>query len=173
MVSYALRGRQQVCSWHLCAFVSLPAADFTDAKAMEKRISTQSHCFVSVVGPAGSAKTRLFGRMIGNQEKTFSPSFDKIIYVYKHYQQHYDAISMDCEFTHVDIEFVHAIEWNYLQITEAQKKKRILLVLEDLFDEAAQGKEFLALVVAKKHRNVHLMVPRHNFIKQKIREQLI
>ena len=132
---------------------------------MNKRISTQPHCFVSIVGPAGSGKTGLIGRMIGNQEKIISPSFDKIIYFYKHYQQHYDTFSMDCEFKHVDIEFVHGLEWNYLQKAEAQKK-RILLVTTDLFDEAAQSKEFLALVVAGRHRNVQLMVLRHKLFQQ-------
>ena len=132
---------------------------------MNKRISNQPHFFVSVVGPAGSGKTRLIGRMIGNQEKIVSPSFDKIIYFCKHYQQQYDTISMDCEFKHVDIELVHGLEFNTLQKAEAQKK-RILLVLDDFFDEAAQSKEFLALVVAGRHRNVHLMVLRHNLFQQ-------
>ena len=131
---------------------------------MNKRISTQPHCFVSVVGPAGSGKTRLIGRMIGNQEKIFPPGFDKIIYFYKHYQQHYDTISKDCEFKHVDVEFVHGLEWNYLQKAGAQK--RILLVLDDLLDEAARSKEFLAVVVAGRHRNVHFMVLRHNLFQQ-------
>ena len=39
-------------------------------------------------------------------------------------------------------------------------------MLDDLFDEAAQSKEFLALVVAGRHRNVHLMVLRHNLFQQ-------
>ena len=118
---------------------------------MNKRISTQPHCFVSAVGPADSGKTRMIGRMIGNQEKIISPSFDKIIYFYKHYQKHYYTISKDCEIKQVEIEFVHGLEWNYLEKAEAQKK-RILLVLDDLFDEAAQSKEFLALVYAGRHR---------------------
>ena len=62
---------------------------------MNKRISTQPHCFVSVVGPAGSGKTRLIGRMIVNQAKNFSPSFEKIIYFYNHYQEHYGTILMN------------------------------------------------------------------------------
>ena len=53
----------------------------------------------------------------------------------------------------------------FLRKAEAQKK-RILLVLDDLFDEAAQSKELLALVVAGRHRNVHLMVLRHNFFQR-------
>ena len=132
---------------------------------MNKRVSAQPHCFNSVVGPAVSGKTRLTGRMLGNQEKIFSPSFDKINYIYKHYQQHNDTNPMDCEFTLADFEFVHGLEWNYLQKTEA-KKKRILLVMDDLFDKAAQSKEFLALVVAGRLRNVHLIVLRHNLFHQ-------
>ena len=131
---------------------------------MIKRISTQPHCFISVVGPAGSGKTRLIGHMIVNQEKIFSPSFDKIIYVYKHYQQYYGTILMDCQSKYVVIEFIQGLEWNFLQKTEAQKK-RILLVLDDLFDEAAQS-NFLALVVAGRHCNVHLMVLRHNLFQR-------
>ena len=130
---------------------------------MIKRISTQPHCFISVVSPAGSGKTRLIGRMIVNQEKIFSPSLDKIIYFYKHYQQYYGTILMDCQSKHV-IEFIQGLEWKFLQKAEAQK--RILLVLDDLFDEAAQSKDFLALVVAGRHCNVHLMVLRHNLFQR-------
>ena len=128
---------------------------------MIKRIDTQPHFCIPVVGPAGSGKTRLIGRMILNQEKIFSSSFDKLFYFYKHYEQYYGPILMDCQYKHVDIEFIQGLEWNFLQ--KAQSQKRILLVLDDLFDEAAQSKDFLALVVAGRHRNVHLMVLRHNF----------
>ena len=72
---------------------------------------------------------------------------------------------MDCDFKHVDNEFVHGLDWSYLQKAETHKK-RILLVFDDLFDEAPQGKEFLALVVAGRHRNVHLIVLRHNLFQQ-------
>ena len=47
---------------------------------MNNRISTQPHCFVSVVGPLGSGKTRLIAHMIANQAKLFSPGLDKTIY---------------------------------------------------------------------------------------------
>ena len=89
---------------------------------MIKSISTEPHCFVSVVGPAGSGKFRLIGRMIGNHEKIFSSSFDKIICFHKQYQQYHDTISRDCYFKHVDIDFVHGLEWKHLQKAEARKK---------------------------------------------------
>ena len=103
--------------------------------------------------------------MFVNQEEIFSPSFDKIIYFYKHYQQYYGTILMDCQSKHIENKFIQGLEWNFLQKAEAHKKK-ILLVLEDLFDEAAQSKDFLALVVAGRHRNVHLMVSRHNLVQR-------
>ena len=76
-VSYALWGRQQVSIRHVSAFVSLPGPYFTDAKSTNKGISTQPHCFVSVVGPAGSGNTRMTGRMISNREKFFHPALAK------------------------------------------------------------------------------------------------
>ena len=54
---------------------------------------------------------------------------------------------MNCEFKYVDIEFIQRIEWKSLEKAEAQKK-RILLILDDLFEEAAKSKDFLALVFA-------------------------
>ena len=71
----------------------------------------------------------------------------------------------DCQSKNVDIDFIQGLERKFLQKTEAQKK-RILLELDDLFNEAAQSKDFLALVVAGRHRNVHLMVLRHNLFQQ-------
>ena len=68
---------------------------------------------------------------------------------------------MNCESTHVDIEFIQGLEWKSLEKVEAQKK-RILLVVDDLFEEAAKSKEFLALVIAGRHRNIHLVVLRQS-----------
>ena len=72
---------------------------------------------------------------------------------------------MDCQSKDVDNEFIHGLEWNFLEKAEAQKE-RLLLVLDDLFDEPAQSKEFLTLVVAGRHLNVHVMVFRHNLFQQ-------
>ena len=56
---------------------------------MNKRTITQPHCYVFVVGPAGSEEIRLIGPMVVHQAKPFSLSFDKIIYFYNLYQEHY------------------------------------------------------------------------------------
>ena len=75
---------------------------------------------------------------------------------------------MGSEEKSIDVEFVQGLDWNALERAEALKK-RIILVLDDLFDEAASSKEFLAIVIAViagRHRNVHLMVLRHNLYQQ-------
>ena len=55
--------------------------------------------------------------------------------------------------------------WNALERAEAVRK-RILLSLDDLFDEAAPSKQILAIVIAGRHRNVHLKVLRHRLHQQ-------
>ena len=158
--SDALLGRQQICIRHTSTFVSLFGSFFTDTKAVTKRISSQPHRLTSVVGLAGSWKTRLIGRMIVNQEKIFPPCCDTTIYFYKYYQQYYGTILMDCQSKHIDIEFIQGLEGNFF--LKSWSAKKILLVLDDLFDEAAQSKDFLALVVSGRHRKVLVMVLRHN-----------
>ena len=41
-----------------------------------------------------------------------------------------------------------------------------MLVLDDLLEEEAKSKKFLALVIAGRHRNIHLVVLRHNLFQQ-------
>ena len=132
---------------------------------MNKRISTSPHCFISVVGPAGSGKTQLIGRMICNQEKMFRPVFDKILYFYKHYQQAYKKLEAECLVKNIHLELIQGLEWNAVERGEILKQ-RTLVVLDDLYDEAANSKEFLDLVIAGRHRNIHLMVLRHNLFQQ-------
>ena len=60
---------------------------------------------------------------------------------------------MTCESTHVDIEFILGLESKSFEKVEAQKK-RILIVLADLFEEAPKSKTILALVTAGRHRNI-------------------
>ena len=132
---------------------------------MNRRISTASHCFVSVVGPAGSGKTQLIGRMICNQEQMFRPVFDKILYFYKHYQQAYNKLEVERLVKNIDLELIQGMEWNAIERGEILKQ-RTIFVLDDLYDEAADSKEFLELVIAGRHRNIDLMVLRHNLFQQ-------
>ena len=113
---------------------------------MNKRISTNPHCFISVVGPAGCGKTRLIAKMISNQEKIFRPSFDRIIYFYKHNQESYEKLRFECSTKAVDLDLVQGLEWNAVERSEALKQRTLL--------------------IAGRHKNVHLMVLRHNLFQQ-------
>ena len=132
---------------------------------MNKRISTAPHCFISVVRPAGSGKTQLIKRMICNQEKIFRPVFDKILYFYKHYQQAYKKLEAECVVKNIHLELIQGLEWNAVKRGEILKQ-RTFVVLDDLYDEAANSKGFLDLVIAGRHRTIHLMVLRHNLFQQ-------
>ena len=52
-----------------------------------------------------------------------------------------------------------------MEKAEAQKK-RILLVLDDVFEEAVKSKEFPALFIADRHPNIHLVVLSNNLFQQ-------
>ena len=100
------------------------------------------------MGPAGSGRARLIGRKIVSQEVFFRPASTKsstFLNIFSNVTE--GSIVMDCQSKNVDNEVIQGIEWNFLQTAEAQKR-RILLVSEDLIDEAPQNKVFLALVNA-------------------------
>ena len=95
--------------------------------------------------------------MITNQQKIFRPFSFRIIYFYKHGQDSHEKLKAECSTKTVDLELVQGLEWNVLERSEALKQ-RTLVVIDDLYDEAAQTKDFLLLVIAGRHKNVHLMV---------------
>ena len=71
---------------------------------------------------------------------------------------------MESEAKSLDAEFLQGLDWNALERAEALKND--FLVLDDLFDEAVPSKKVLAIVIASRHRNVHLMVLRHTLYQQ-------
>ena len=58
-------------------------------RKMNKVISTDPHCFISLIGPSGSGKTVLIQQMLTHQPDIFYPKFDRIVYFYQHYQPVY------------------------------------------------------------------------------------
>ena len=132
---------------------------------MNKRIRTDPHCFVSIVGPCGSGKTQLVSKMLANQNQVFKPSFDKILYLYNHYQQSFDDLLVNCLSAKNTIEFRQGLDWSAFEQCEAQKL-RTLLVIDDLYQQASEDDYFLNLVIAGRHRNIHLMTLKHNLFQQ-------
>ena len=59
------------------------------------------------------------------------------------------------------MEFHQGLQWAAVDRSEAEKL-RTLVVIDDLYQDACEDGMFLNLVVAGRHRNIHLMTLRHN-----------
>ena len=128
---------------------------------MNKKIITNLHCFLSVIGPGGCGKTQLVSRILLNQKIISKPCFEKILYFYKHFQTEYESLLLGCTREKVSIEFHQGLQWTAVDRSEAEKLKT-LVVIDDLYQDACEDGTFLDLVVAGRHRNIHLMTLRHN-----------
>ena len=122
---------------------------------MIKRISTDPHLFMTVVGPSGSGKSVLVADLLV-QAKVFQPPFDKILYIYQHWQPLYDELKTKID----NITFVQGLDWTKLK--SCGKTKRQLLVFDDIYNEASNQAEFLQLVVSGRHQNQHAIILKHN-----------
>lgn len=130
---------------------------------MNKKVATDPHCFICVVGPSGSGKTRFITALLRNQRDVFQPAFDRIAYFYQHEQPIYKTLA--AELVREDLTFINNVDWSWIN-ENADVTKRTLLVFDDLFDSIAKAPEFLKLVTAGRHQNLHLMVLKHNLYQQ-------
>ena len=128
---------------------------------MNKKINTKPHCFLSIVGPGGCGKTHLVSEMLKNQRKIFNPTFDRLLYFYNHFQADYEKLLLECTQEKIDIEFHQGLKWSAVDKCEAEKM-RTLVIIDDLYQDACEDKNFLDPVVAGRHRNIHLVTLRHN-----------
>ena len=128
---------------------------------MNKKLYTNPHCFLSVIGPGGCGKTQLISRILLNQNIIFKPCFEKFLYFYKHFQTEYESHLLGCTREKVSIDFHQGLQWTAVDRSEAEKLKT-LVAIGDLYQDACEDGTFLNLVVAGRHRNIHLMTLRHN-----------
>ena len=132
---------------------------------MNKRIRTEPHCFISIVGPCGSGKTQLVLNILKNLSKIFQPCFDKIVDLYNHYQKHFDTLLVNCVSQKHSIEFHLGLNWSAVEKCEA-RKLRTLVVIDDLYQQGCDDEYFLNLVIVGRHRNIHLIALKHNLFQQ-------
>ena len=124
---------------------------------MNKVIVTQPLLLMMVVGPSGSGKTRIVADIIIKQRELFHPHFDKIIYVYQHWQEIYTEIK---EKLGTMIYFIEGLNWS--KINSHPETDRQLIIFDDVYAEASQQEEFLNLVISGRHNNQHAIIFKHN-----------
>ena len=94
----------------------------------------------SVVGPAGSGKTRLIFSML--VFRTFRPSFKKTFYFYKENQPLFKEMAKK-----LNIEFVPCLDFSM-----TKKLENCLLVFDDSCEEIYQEKKFVKFALAGRHK---------------------
>ena len=94
---------------------------------MNKVIVTEPHLMMVVVGPSGSGKKRLIADILIKQERLFSPSFNKVAYVYQLWQKVYTEL---VNILDTNISFIHGIDWS--KINSTHEKNRQLMVFDDV-----------------------------------------
>ena len=136
------------------------------------KILTDPHCVISIVEPFGSGKTQLVTSMLKNQCSICPPCFGKIVYLYNRYQQLFDTLLFNCGREKLSIEFHQGLNWSAVEKCEA-RKLRTLVVIDDLYQQACEVEHFLNLVVAGRHRNIHLIALKRNLFQQALKDNLI
>ena len=98
-----------------------------------------------LVGPSGSEKTVFINDML--QMKTFQPSFDQILYFYKHFQTIYDTMMQSI----AGIEFIQGVDFELIEHLTADGTK-YLLIFDDSLETLSKSEKFNEIATAGRHR---------------------
>ena len=122
---------------------------------MNKIISTKERILMYLVGPSGSGKTVFINDML--QMKTLQPSFDRILYFYKHFQTIYDTMMQSI----AGIEFIHDVDFELIENLPADGTK-FLLIFDDSLETFSKSEKFNEIATADRHRNLNCVYIKHN-----------
>ena len=126
---------------------------------MNKIISTKERIFISLVGPSGSGKSHLIHEWL--TIGTFQPEFDKIYYLYQHYQSLYGLMSKDVK----NIEFIEGVDFEFIQNLPNNGTK-YLLIFDNSFEEISSSKDFVKIATAGRHKGLSTIYIKHNLFHQ-------
>ena len=128
---------------------------------MNKIISTKERILMYLVGPSGSGKTVSINDML--QMKIFQPSFDRILYFYKHFQTIYDTMMQSI----AGIEFIQGVDLEFIENLPADGTK-YLLIFDDTLDILSKSEKFNEIATASRHRNLNCVYIKHNLFHKNI-----
>ena len=108
-----------------------------------------------LVGTSGSGKTVFINDML--QMKIFQPSFDRIVYFYKHFQIIYDTMMQSI----AGIEFIQGVDFELVENSPADGTK-YLPIFDDSLDILSKSEKFNEIATAGRHRNLNFVYIKHN-----------
>ena len=126
---------------------------------MNKLISTKNRVFFSLVGPSETGKTQ----PISNWPKigTFQPKFDKINFVYQHFQPLHDVTQKEIK----NLEFVRGVNFEYIDSSK-NNGTRYLCISDETFEEICISEAFVDIATAGRHRRFSTIYIKHNLFHQ-------
>ena len=130
---------------------------------MNKIISTDPHCFLTVIGPSGSGKTHLVAQLLQQHRQTFKPNFEQFVYFYNHFQPIYEELLLSLRQQKFHLR--QGVDWSFLDKVTASNKPTPL-IFDDIYQNVSDTKEFLDLAISGRHQNLHLLVLKHNLYQQ-------
>ena len=128
-----------------------------------KIISTDPHCFLTVVGPGGSGKTHLVAQLLWQHLQIFKPDFEQFVYFYNNFQPIYEELLLFLG--QQNFFLCQGVDWSFLDKVTASNKPT-LFIIEDFYQNVSDTKEFLDLAISGRHQNLHLLVLKHNLYQQ-------
>ena len=130
---------------------------------MNKIISTDPHCFLTVIGPSGSGKTHLVAQLLRQHRQIFKPNFEKFVYFYNHFQPIYEELLLSLG--QQKFHLCQGVDWSFLDKVTASNKPT-LLTFDDVYQNVSDTKEFLDLAISGRNQDLHLLVLKHNLYQQ-------
>ena len=130
---------------------------------MNKIISMDPHCFLTVIAPSGSGKTHLVAQLLRQHRQFFKPKFEQFVYFYKHFQPIYEELLLSLG--QQKFHLCRGVDWSFLDKVTASNKPT-LLIFDDVYQNVSDTKEFLDLAISGRHQNLHLLVLKHNLYQQ-------
>ena len=130
---------------------------------MNRIISTDPHCFLTVIGPSGSRKTHLVAQFLRQHRQFFKPKVEQFVYFYNHFKPIYEELLLSLG--QQKFHLCQGVDWSFLgKVTESNKPT--LLIFGDVPQNVSDPKKFLDLAISGRHQNLHLLVLKHKLYQQ-------
>ena len=117
----------------------------------ENELYLQSPFRLTCSGPSGSGKSYFIEGFLDNLDRIINVPMTKIVFAYGQYQERFKEIAKK----HKDIIWVEGFPHDEIDKIMADPKTHKLLICDDLIDQVAGDKRFIAWYIKKSH---HMLV---------------